>query len=133
MRAINQKARAVFEGMTRGMTTVCNHRRIDNSDGTFLAVVVECINKCDWGLIFSIAHYYEQNGDLCSDPEMTFLQGWDANIYPLSFSNSGLGVYRESVIFGDDGNPTKFIKAEQTDQAVFAAMWFENIKNQQGL
>ena len=132
MRAINQKATAVFKQMTEDMTTVCSHRRIDNSNGTFMAAVVECINKCDWGLIFSIAHYYDQNGDRCSDPEMTFLQGADGNIYPLSFQQGGM-IYQESVIFGDDGNPAKINQRLQKDHAVFAGQWFENIKYQQGL
>ena len=133
MKAINKKAKAVFEKMTEGMTTVCSHKRIDNAEGVYMAAIVECINDCDWGLIFSIAHYYEQCGDLVSDPEMTFLQGKDGNIYPLSFQQAGLGIYQESVLFGGDGNPDKINVRLQKDHAVFAGQWLVNIKEQQGL
>ena len=132
MRAINQKAKAVFQKMTEGMTEVCSHRKFDNSEDTFMPAVVECINKCDWGLIFSVAHYYEQMGDLVADPEMTFLQGNDGNIYPLSFQQGGY-VYQESVLFGEDGNPARINKRMQKDHAVFAGDWFRNIRSQQGL
>jgi hypothetical protein len=133
MRGINQKAKAIFEKMTEGMTTVCSHRRFDNAKGVYMAAIVECIGQCDWGLIFSVAHYYEQCGDLVSDPEMTFLQGKDGNIYPLSYQQAGLGIYQESILFGADGNPEKLNKKLQKDHAIFAAQWFENIQYQQQL
>jgi hypothetical protein len=34
------------------------------------------------GPIFSLAHYYEQNGDLMRDPEMLFIQAEDGGYYP---------------------------------------------------
>jgi len=133
MRGINQKAKAIFEKMTDGMTTVCSHRRFDNAEGVYMAAIVECIGQCDWGLIFSVAHYYEQCGDLVSDPEMTFLKGRDGNIYPLSYQQAGLGIYQESILFGADGNPEKLNKKLQKDHAIFAGQWFENIQYQQQL
>ena len=133
MRGLNQKGRAIFETMTQGMTKVCSHRRFDNAEGVYMAAIIECIGQCDWGLIFSVAHYYEQCGDLVSDPEMTFLQAQDGTIYPLSYQQGGLGIYQESIMFGVDGSPEKVNKRLQKDLAIFAGQWFENIKYQQGL
>ena len=133
MKAINQKAQKVMDQLTEGMAAVCDHRWFDNAEGVFMAAVVEYINDTKSGPVFSVAHYYEQNGDLCRDPEMTFLRGFDGKYYPLSFQQDGIGLYQESVIFGDDGNPEKFSPRLQKDHAVFAGDWFSNIKYQQKL
>lgn len=132
MNAINQKAAAILNHLTQDLNTLGDHRRWENSP-SFMAVCVEYINDTDLGPVFSVAHYYEQNGDLMRDPEMTFLRRIDGSYYPLSYQQDGLGLYQESVIFGEDGNPEKFIPAMQRNQAVFAGQWMQNIKEQQGL
>jgi uncharacterized protein YqiB (DUF1249 family) len=39
----------------------------------FMDLVVEVLPTCDetGGMVLSLAHYFEMNGDLCQDPEMT--------------------------------------------------------------
>ena len=132
MNAINQKAAAILNQLTQDLNTLGDHRRWENSPA-FMAVCVEYINDTDLGPVYSVAHYYEQNGDLMRDPEMTFLRRIDGSYYPLSYQQDGLGLYQESVIFGEDGNPEKFIPAMQRDHALFAGQWMQNIKEQQGL
>jgi len=132
MNAINQKAAATLNRLTQDLNTLGDHCRWENSPA-FMAVCVEYINDTDLGPIFSVAHYYEQNGDLMRDPEMTFLRRNDGSYYPLSYQQDGLGLYQESVIFGEDGNPEKFIPTMQRDHALFAGQWMQNIKEQQGL
>ena len=129
MRAINKKAQAVMDRLTDGITRENSHTRIDNNkpDSGIMAVVVEWVGNCKLGDVFSIAHYYEQYGDLMSDPEMTFLHGGDGRYYPMSYKLDSLGVYREGVVWAD-GEP-KYINArEQRDEAIFAGTWMENIK-----
>jgi len=93
-----------------------------------MAVSIEYIGNN----IYSIAHYYEQNGDLMADPEMTFLKGDDGNFYPCSFRNDGTGFNRESVIFANGEFKGYYPKA-QTEDKNFANMWLMNIKEQQNL
>ena len=52
------------------------------------------IEKIDTDKI-SIAHYYEQNGDLMRDPEIVFTVDAESSaIYPLEFTQDNLGIYQ---------------------------------------
>ena len=68
MRQIDGTAAAIFERLVEGLKAG-ESRTIDNSDGVFMAVHVERLSRNK----FSIAHYFEQEGDLCCDPDMTFV------------------------------------------------------------
>ncbi len=130
MRPINLKAQAVMDRLTEGITEENSHTRIDNNkpDSGIMAVVVEWVGDCKLGAVFSIAHYYEQNGDLMADPEMTFLKAYSSGKYfPMSYKLDGLGVYREGLIW-EDGEPRYINEREQRDEAIFAGTWMENIK-----
>ena len=132
MKTINQKARGVLDTLTMGMGKIGDHRKVDNAEGTFMPVHVECIGRCNYGLLYSIAHYYEQNGDLVCDPDMVFIKAeTDGNYYPVSFEQGGL-IRKEAVII-EDGKVTSFWDGEQRDEATFADMWMGNIKEQQRL
>ena len=124
MKAINKKAQKVLETLIASMQD--GYAKIDNTDGAFMPVIVEAIgDDC-----FSVAHYYEQDGDLIPDPEMVFLKGADGKFYPGSFQ-SGFGL-QESVIF-EDGKPSGIRQRMQSEQATFAGKWLANIKMQQGI
>lgn len=129
MRAINKKAQAVMDRIFSGLDSENSHTRIDNNapDSGIMPVVVEWVGDCKLGDIFSVAHYYEQNGDLVADPEMTFLRGEDRRYYPLSYKLDSLGVYREGVVWAD-GEPRHINAREQRDEAIFAGTWMANIK-----
>jgi hypothetical protein len=72
---VNKQARCVLAKLTYGMEEPGDHKEFDNSPGAFMAVHVENIGECNMGKLFSIAHYYEQNGDLMKDPDMVFIKG----------------------------------------------------------
>ena len=127
MRAINQKATKVMDVLTKDLTADNTYRKIDNSSG-IMPVSVEWIGNN----LFSVAHYYEQNGDLMADPEMTFWKDSDNKYYPCSFKQDCFGIYRESVRF-DNEVPSDIMTSEQKNEAVFAGQWMENIKFQQNL
>lgn len=127
MQQLTNKATQIFNILINKNTT-----KIQNND-VFMAVHIEEIATCKHGKIWSLAHYYEQNGDLMSDPEMTFLVNENQLvIYPLSYTQHSLGIYNEAVMF-ENGQPTKFIRKLQKDLAVFANQWLNNIKLQQEL
>lgn len=132
MKPINQKARKVMDALTEGINNIGDHKKIDNSEGAFMAVVIECIGGCNFGLLYSIAHYYDQNSDLVCDPDMVFIKAeTDGNYYPISFEQGGV-KYEESVTIKDDkvAGTWTHLQREQKD---FANMWMKNIKEQQGL
>ena len=81
-------------------------------------LVVEAVG----GEEYSIAHYYDQNGDSMRDPEITFtIDRENKSIYPASFLQDGTGVYYETA----DASP-----ATVRDLKGFMVQWFTNIKNQ---
>jgi hypothetical protein len=101
--------------------------KIDTRPSAFMAVHVEQLPSG----ILSVAHYFEQNGDLVPDPEMEFWKGPDGRWYPVSI-NQQFGAQR-AVWFGADGQPERLAPRAQRDLASFAATWLRNIRQQQQL
>jgi hypothetical protein len=128
---LSAQAEAVMDTLTAGMT-VSDHKKIDNAEGTFMVLHVECIGKCNLGHIFSLAHYYTQHGDLMRDPEMLFIKAEDGGYYPAEIwqdavNSHGVGIQIEN------GDAVSIDETEQADLTVFAEVWLKNIRVQQGL
>lgn len=87
------------------------------SDG-FEDLVLEAIG----GGEYSIAHYYNQNGDAMRDPEITFTVDTETkSIHPTSFLQDDMGIFYET----ETASPS-MVK----DLKEFMSQWFTNIKNQ---
>jgi hypothetical protein len=125
MKPLNKAATATLQGLlSLGQTKV-------QRSSSFMAVHIEEIASISAGRIYSLAHYYTQNGDLMADPEMEILHSAvDGQFYPISFRMDSLGIHRNSVIF-DDGKLSKLNLKMQYDQAAFANKWLRNIAVQQ--
>jgi hypothetical protein len=127
LKVLSRAAAAVLDELTSGLD-VGDSRKIDRGLG-FMPVHVECLQRTGLGLLFSIAHYYEQNGDLVPDPDVVFVRtanGWS----PVSFRNSI--AYRVALHFHEDGT-IEVDEKEQTDLVSFCNLWMRNIREQQGL
>lgn len=78
----------------------------------------------------SVAHYFEQNGDLCQDPEMCFeiVPQVDDRIVlePYSFQQAIPPVYQE--VFSADGK--RFRPRLKRELRSFASTWNKNIRQQ---
>lgn len=131
MRAVSKSAGAVLDLLTEGLDKPGDSRKIDNASPSFMAVSVERIS--DRPPQFSVAHYYEQNGDLMRDPEMVFWHAPDGSWYPTYFLQDNVGVEQTSVKFDDIGNVEGYYPKMQADHASFAGTWMRNIKSQQEL
>lgn len=81
------------------------------------------------GELISVAHYYEQNGDLMADPEVTFVVARNNYVFPISFRQDNLGIDRVYVRW-EDGKIYWNLEM-QNDLASFCDEWMENIKQQQ--
>jgi len=129
MKHINKTARKVLDHLVE-LAKETGHYKLDRGGAAIMAVVVERVGECDWGKLYSVAHYYEQNGDLMADPEMVFIQAHDGNYYPISFSQASLAIYQESIVI--EGFKVVGVRAkQQKDHAVFAGQWMKNIGQQQ--
>ena len=132
MKPINQKARKVMDVLTEGMDTIGDHKKVDNTEGAFMAVHVEFLDNCNLGEIFSISHYFEQNGDLMRDPDMEFIKGGDSEYYPISFWQDAPPIRTEVVVW-KDCKITGWMSKEQAKLATFSNKWMKNIRLQQEL
>jgi hypothetical protein len=128
---LSPQATAVMDTLTAGMS-VSDHTKIDNAEGTFMALHVECIGKCNLGRVYSLAHYYEQHGDLMQDPEMLFIQAADGGYYPAEIWQDAVNSHSVGVLI-EDGNAVSIDETEQADLTVFAEVWLKNIRQQQQL
>ena len=129
MKALNKKAEVIFHRLTEGMVKLGDHRKIDNTNGTFMAACVEVIGQAGLGPLVSVAHYYEQNGDLMRDPDVVFLIGADQHVYPISYRHDGLGIDQEAAVVEDGQWNVK--PKMQADITRFANQWMLNIQDQQ--
>lgn len=132
VKALNRRAKKVMDTLTGYMEGTDGHRKLDNAKGAFMPVHVEHVNKCRLGQIFSIAHYYKQNGDMMRDPDMEFIQGGDGEYYPISFWQDA-PLIRDESVFWKDGEIVAFDQKRQASLVTFANLWMRNIKEQQGI
>ncbi len=55
--------------------------------------------------LVSVAHYFEQNGDLMADPDLVFEvnpDSWKSGEWgPVSFTQHSTGTYQEAVVIRD--------------------------------
>lgn len=123
MKALNSKATRMIEKLVAAADA--NGGSIKLSAPGFMDLCIERLGANE----VSLAHYYFQNGDAMSDPDMTFWLGPDSKFYPTSITMSGCGMYRRSVNFAD-GKVVSFYPAEQKSEATFANQWLANIAMQ---
>jgi Domain of unknown function (DUF6908) len=129
---INKTAKRILDKLTEGLDKLGDHKEIDNTDGAFMSAHVEHIGDTYVGPMFSVTHYYKQNGDMMKDPDMTFLRTESGEYFPLEFQQDNMGIYQRAVHW--EGNRIQsYNKALQKDLASFAGTWMRNIKSQQGL
>lgn len=127
MMPLNEAAATTFQRLL-----LFGQTKIQRSE-SFMAVHIEEIYTIKCGTIYSIAHYYLQNGDMMADPEMEFIKSSiDGELYPISFRQDNLGMHQYSASFSN-GELSDVNVELQKDHAVFANDWLSNIKCQQDL
>jgi len=104
------------------------HKRLKSSG--FMDLVVERLGTRDINKkeaeIYSLSHYYEQNGDLMVDPDMEIAVYHDIKMAEaLTYQQDNLGIYQ--VVYPESG---KFISKYKTELNRFLGQWLTNIKNQ---
>lgn len=125
MRPLSKRHAAIMDALIQGMGDDNPHRRIDNAPGAFMAVVVERIGPERW----SIAHYYEQNGDLVPDPDLEMVRQ-DGDWFPVAITH--WGRYRCTAETNEHGRIVSWNRAAYRDLRSFAGTLLTNIKAQQG-
>ena len=80
--------------------------------------------------MFSVAHYFEAQGDLVADPEMELLRDETGAWYPLSIS---MALGRKHAVMLVGGGRARVDEREYRSQLRFLSVWMKNIRAQQGL
>ncbi|MEZ5945234.1 MAG: hypothetical protein R3C18_27990 [Planctomycetaceae bacterium] len=124
---LNKTAEKTFHKLIDGLK-VHESRKIENSTA-FMAVHIEVLEQRHKSLVVSVAHYFEQNGDLCCDPDMTFLVN-DLGVFPLTFQQAIPPVYQVAAEFTENGG-MRYNKQLQKQLTQFANGWMKNIEAQQ--
>ncbi len=98
----------------------------------FMALVAEVLPNCEdtGAMVLSMAHYFEQEGDLCQDPEMTVRvfaprQGNQGMVEALSFQQALPPIYQ--VIYPEPGKVYPRLKRDLNS---FLSLWLRNLKSQ---
>ena len=131
MKLLNKKSAETLKTMVSMMKD--GYVKIDNTNGSFMPVSVEQIFENEKFKQISIAHYYEQNGDLMADPEMIFIYSKGLDVFFASyFKQDNIGMEEDSIIMRN-GEITGYRAKMQVDHAIFANIWLKNIKQQQNL
>ncbi len=136
MKSINQKSAEIFNKLV-GLLDEEGHVKIDNTDGVFMYVSFEKLTDTTFvgrpASIYAMAHYFEMNGDLVPDPDMTFiaLKEQPEKIYPATFQNAI--KYTDAIYTDDKRGVWRINEMLQHDLAHFANIWLKNIKEQQGI
>ena len=125
MKAISKQATKTLKKLLAGLLEIGDNRKIGDGK-TFMAVSVEKIGE----RMFSVSHYFTQNGDLVPDPDMVFYHGEDDCYYPVSFQDQFR--YDEAMTF-ENGKPKAFAPKLQRSLATFTTTWMQNINSQQNL
>lgn len=140
MKKINQTATQIFCKLLQKLGTE-SYLKLKAED--FMPLVLEQVGEgistpFGTGKLYSLAHYYEQNGDAMRDPEMVFIvvdNRSDAkdfqmiSIYPQMFQQDNLGLYEESICI-ENNKVTTYKPTWQAGHTTFANQWLQNIRQQ---
>lgn len=130
LKPASKSASKILEMLIERLTEPGQAKKVDNTGGAFMAVHVECIRRTEHGVMYSVAHYYEQNGDLIADPELEILGDETGAWFPVSITMA-LG-HKRALLLGEGGK-ARVDQREYRSQLRFLSTWMKNIKSQQRL
>lgn len=125
MKTLDRKAAEILRGLLALKTT-----KVDRSDGTYMPVHIEIIDRNEDYNHISLAHYGEQNGDAMRDPEMIIaLHKESQQFIPYYYHNDYMGIEQYSLKWTEKG--VLLNSRLQADHSAFANQWLRNIAAQQ--
>ena len=127
MKTLDKKASEILQKLL-----ALQQSKIDNTDGVYMPVHIEIIEKTDKYDHISLAHYGRQNGDAMRDPEMIIaLHKESQQFVPYYYCNDYIGMEQYSARWTDKG--VLLNRRLQADHTTFANQWLRNIAAQQGI
>jgi len=133
MKTLSKTAAKTLDILTDCLNNPGDSKKIDTS--SYMAVHVECIGNAPeagpfkGSPLFSVAHYFMQNGDMCCDPDMVFVRVNSGAYFPVSFQQAIPPVFQEAIDLRDG----RYFPGRVRDLCSFSTTWMRNIKDQQDL
>ncbi len=129
MKPLGKRATATLDKLTAGLEPGTS-RKVANSTA-FMPLSVERLDEDR----FSIAHYFEQNGDLVPDPDMSFWKDEHGRYFPIDITMA-TGKYTRAISQLNRLNDGRhmaegYYRGANRELVSFAHMWLKNIKSQQ--
>ncbi|MEM6296926.1 MAG: hypothetical protein AAGA54_37020, partial [Myxococcota bacterium] len=104
-------------------------RTVDNSEGGLMALHVERIGP----RIYSLAHYFKQNGDMMRDPDVVLFQDTQGRWFPVTFQqDGGIPVYTVALELNGE-RITGVYRRRYRSLRDFVRLWLRNLRVQQGI
>jgi len=133
MKPLSNRAEQVFRAAIVKMDAN-GYAKIGQDGDTYLPLVVERVGplfgEITGGLI-SFAHYVEQNGDLCRDPDVVMLDTLDGQLIPISYRLDLSGIVHEALEYGLGGQTTgRYWQRMQADIQALCEIWARNLVEQ---
>lgn len=128
LNALSEPAQSVFDHLIDRLDK-SGCRKFGDASSLIMAVCARRIAERH----YSIAQYYEQNGELKKVPEMTFFKCPAGRVYACTFQQSNLARYRVGLEISTEGVILARNLHEQADQTGFANLWMKHIAEQQCL
>lgn len=133
---LSKHAERVFRNAIAKIPADKGHVIIGEQGGAYMPLHVECVGSIKHGTpgneiaykLYSMAHYYEQNGDLMSDPEMVFEDIGEHGMIPVSYKQDALGIYNEVYAFDANTGCVSGVRLKlRQDLVRFANAWAKNL------
>lgn len=136
---LNNTAARILDTLTADMP-VGSMRRLVDASGTYMDAVVERLTENT----FSVAHRFEQNGDLVPDPDMAFVRlhvgpaivrgrAVDLGMWAPINCTHATGTFTEALTLDAAEGVATYRPRALADLAAFANMWMRNISRQHDL
>lgn len=133
MKSLNKTAAATLEKMFCAAQSGAVKINCNGPDSGIMAVNVEIIARHESErAIISVAHYYEQNGDLMRDPDVEFLRTGAGEYWTIAMRQDGIfNINKTFAELDSQFNIEKICPKQQADCASFCNTWMKNIRWQQ--
>jgi hypothetical protein len=115
--------------------------KLDRSEGNYMPLTIERVGDQGEYELWSLAHYYTQNGDAMRDPEIVFAvpvingKPFYQFAFPVEWTQDGAagGYGYTRIVEFEGGKPARYADRFQKGTATFCTSWMRNLKAQQRL
>jgi hypothetical protein len=129
---LSQKHSRILDRMTAGLADPSGEgqsaRTYNRAPDVYMPLVVERIGQNR----YSVAHYFEQNGDRVPDPDIEFVRDAEGRWYPAA-ATMAIGTYHRVAEFDGDGRPTRYSPRGLQSVKPLARLLLDNASRQQDI